>query len=77
MEAGFMRKKKRSWEEQQRVDQQSWYDEMHTTQVKLKLNNKTDADILEWLHKQQFSRDKSMQGEIKRLIREEIRKASS
>ncbi|MBO5570992.1 MAG: hypothetical protein J6A79_19010 [Clostridia bacterium] len=72
-----MRKKKRSWEEQQRVDQQSWYDEMHTTQVKLKLNNKTDADILEWLHKQQFSRDKSMQGEIKRLIREEIRKASS
>ena len=71
-----MKKKKRSWEEQQRVDQQNWYDEMHTTQVKLKLNNKTDADILNWLHKQQVSRDKSMQGEIKRLIREEIQRTA-
>ena len=71
-----MKKKKRSWEEQQRVDQQNWYDEMHTTQVKLKLNNKTDADILNWLHKQQVSRDKYMQGEIKRLIREEIQRTA-
>ena len=69
-----MKKKKRSWEEQQRIDQQNWYDEMHTTQVKLKLNNKTDADILNWLYRQQISRDKSMQGEIKRLIREEIQR---
>lgn len=67
---------KRSWEQQRRVDQQNWYDEMHTTQVKLKLNNKTDADILEWLHKQQWNRGTSMQGEIKRLIRDEIAKTS-
>ena len=65
---------KRTWEQQRRVDQQNWYDEMHTTQVKLKLNNKTDADILEWLHKQQWNRGTSMQGEIKRLIRDEIAK---
>ena len=57
-----------------RADQQNWYDEMHTTQIKLKLNNKTDADILEWLRKQRYSRAKSMQGEIKRLIREEIQR---
>lgn len=67
--------KRRSWEEQRRVDQQNWYDETHTTQVKLKLNNKTDADILDWLYKQQRNRDKSMQGEIKRLIREEIQRS--
>jgi hypothetical protein len=68
--------KRRSWEEQRRADQQNWYDEMHTTQVKLKLNNKTDADILDWLCKQQRARDKSMQGEIKRLIREEIQRTA-
>ena len=67
---------KRTWEQQRRSDQQNWYDEMHTTQVKLKLNNKTDADILEWLHKQQWSRGTSMQGEIKRLIRNEIAKTN-
>ncbi len=70
-----MRKRKKTWEEERRADQQNWYDEMHTTQVKLKLNNKTDADILEWLKKQQWSRGKSMQGEIKRLIRDEIQRA--
>jgi hypothetical protein len=69
--------KKRSFEEQQRFDQQQWYDEMHTTQVKLKLNKKTDKDILDWLFKQRMSRDKTMQGEIKRLIREEIAKSCS
>ena len=70
-----MKKRKKTWEEERRADQQNWYDEMHTTQVKLKLNNKTDADILEWLKKQQWSRGKSMQGEIKRLIRDEIQRA--
>ena len=65
-------KKRRSLEQQARVDQQNWYDEMHTTQIKLKLNNKTDADILEWLWKQRCSRNTSMQGEIKKLIRAEI-----
>ena len=65
-------KKKRTFEQQQRVDQQNWYDEMHTTQVKLKLNNKTDADILDWIWKQHRSLSSTVQGEIKRLIRQEI-----
>ena len=66
------RKKKRTWEQQMRVDQQNSYDESNTEQIKLKLNRKTDADVLDWLRKQQWSRTKSMQGEIKRLIRKEI-----
>lgn len=69
--------KKRSFEEQQRIDQQLWYDEMHTTQVKLKLNNKTDADILDWISRQKWNLRKSVQGEIKRLIREEIAQTTS
>ncbi len=67
--------KKRTWEEQIRVDQQNWYDEMHTTQIKLKLNKKTDADILAWLDKQRYGRTTSMQGAIKHLIREEIKRS--
>ena len=67
-------RKKRTWEEERRIDQQNWYDEMHTTQIKLKLNNKTDADILDWLWKQKRGWETSMQGEIKRLIRQEISK---
>ena len=68
------RKKKRTWEEQIRVDQQNSYDEWNTTQIKLKLNNETDADILDWLYtkKKRWGRETSMQGEIKRLIRQEI-----
>ena len=31
---------------------QERYDEWNTTQVKLKLNNKTDADILKWIKEQ-------------------------
>ena len=72
-----MSRKKRSFEEQQRIDQQLWYDEMHTTQVKLKLNNKTDADILDWISRQKWNLRKSVQGEIKRLIREEIARTTS
>ena len=45
------------------------YDENNTTRVQLKLNNKTDADILEYLDKVE-----NKQGTIKRLIREEIRR---
>ena len=69
-----MRKKKRSWEEQQRVEQQNWYDTMNTTQIKLKLNNRTDADILDWVYsvKKGWGRSTTLQGEIKRLIRQEI-----
>lgn len=46
---------------------QARYDTAHTTQFKMKLHNYNDADILEWLEKQD-----SKQGSIKRLIREEI-----
>ena len=51
---------------------QGRYDEWNTTQVKLKLNNKTDADILAWIRKQKYSRDTSVQGAIKSLIRADI-----
>ncbi len=66
------RKKSRTYEQQMRIDQQNYYDETHTEQIKLKLNRKTDEDVLDWLRKQQWKPGKSMQGEIKRLIREEI-----
>ena len=72
-----MSRKKRTFEEQQRIEQQLWYDEFHTTQVKLKLNNKTDADILDWISDQKRDFRKSAQGEIKRLIREEIARTTS
>ena len=72
-----MSRKKRSFEKQQRIDQQLRYDEMHTTQIKLKLNNKTDADILDWIYNQKRDFRKSAQGEIKRLIREEIARTPS
>lgn len=72
------RKKNRSWEQQIRVDQQNSYDEFHTRQIKLKLNLKTDSDILDWLSaKQRWNSGTSMQGEIKRLIREEIAKEAA
>lgn len=66
-------KRSRTWEQQHRIDQQNSYDEYHTKQIKLKLNLKTDADILDWLNKKAlWNSGTSMQGEIKRLIREEI-----
>ena len=43
------------------------YDKKNTKGLYLKLNKKTDADILLWLEGQE-----SKQGAIKRLIREEI-----
>lgn len=45
------------------------YDKENTRQVKLKLNLRSDADILEKLEA-----EPSMQGYIKRLIREDIAK---
>ncbi len=69
--------KKRSLKQQLRVDQQNWYDEMHTQQVKLKLNKKTDADILEWISAQRYSKSTTVQGEVKRLIRQEIALSST
>ena len=45
------------------------YDDKATRQIRLKLNLKTDADILERL-----SKVDNMQGYIKHLIREDIEK---
>lgn len=45
------------------------FDAEHTTQIKLKLNNKTDADILARL-----AQEPNKQGYIKRLIRADIGK---
>ena len=45
------------------------YDAANTTQIHLKLNDKTDADILARLEEVE-----SKQGYIKRLIREDIAK---
>lgn len=49
---------------------QARYDAAHTTQVKLKLNNTTDADVLAKLA--QVKASGSVQGYIKSLIREDI-----
>lgn len=46
------------------------YDAACTKQIKLKLNTKTDADILDLLN-----RKDNMQGYIKTLIREDIKRA--
>ena len=46
---------------------QAKYDAEHTTRISLKLNIRTDQDIIRWLWEQG-----SKQGSIKRLIREEI-----
>lgn len=43
------------------------YDRHNTTQVKLKLNNNTDADVLDKLAKEE-----NKQGYIKSLIRQDI-----
>lgn len=48
---------------------QARYDAKATTRVALKLNNNTDADVIEWLDKQS-----SKQGSVKELIRREIMK---
>ena len=46
---------------------QSRYDASHTRSYSLKLNTKTDEDIILWLRTKP-----SIQGAIKQLIREEI-----
>ncbi len=46
---------------------QAKYDKDHTIRRSLKLNIKTDEDIIRWMWLQ-----KSVQGSIKRLIREDI-----
>ena len=49
---------------------QQKYDAANTTQVKLKLNLGTDADIIEFLNKSD-----NKQGTIKQLIRAEIERS--
>lgn len=60
-----------------KYEAQNRYDEWNTTQVKLKLNNKTDADILNWIQEHKYSRNSSVQGAIKALIREDITKQTT
>ena len=72
-----MGRKRRSFQEQLRIDQQLYYDDFHTKQYKLKLNKKTDAEIIKWIEsKMSWNSGTSFQGEIKKLIREEIQRAS-
>ena len=49
------------------IKAQAKYDAEHTKRISLKLNLRTDADIIKWSWSQ-----RSVQGSIKRLIREEI-----
>ena len=51
---------------------QAKYDSKNTTQVSMKLNFRTDKDVIQWLWKQ-----KSMQGAVKQLIRDEISRTQS
>lgn len=55
-----------------KYEAQNRYDEWNTTQIKLKLNKKTDRDILKWIDVHKYSRSSSVQGAIKALIREDI-----
>lgn len=60
-----------------KYEAQGRYDEWNTTQIKLKLNNKTDADILAWARRQKYGRDTSIQGAIKALIRADIARSQA
>lgn len=50
------------------MNAQDRYDRTNTKQFKMKLNLKTDADIIAWLDEQE-----NKQGAIKALIRKEIK----
>ncbi len=52
-----------------RTRAQAKYDKEHTKGLYMKLNLRTDIDIIRWTWSQ-----KSVQGSIKRLIREDIRR---
>ena len=57
-----------------KYEAQNRYDGYNTTQVKLKLNYKTDGDVITWINSHKYSRDSSAQGAIKALIRADIAK---
>lgn len=52
------------------VKAQARYDRQNTVKFSLKFNLRTDQDVIQWMRKQ-----KSMQGSIKQLIRDEISRA--
>ena len=58
-----------------KYEAQERYDTFNTVQVKLKLNQKTDADILAWIRQHKYGRETSVQGANKALIREDIARA--
>lgn len=60
-----------------KYDAQERYDTFNTVQVKLKLNQKTDADILAWIRQHKYGMETSVQGAIKALIREDIARAQA
>lgn len=60
-----------------KYEAQERYDTFNTVQVKLKLNQKTDADILAWVRQHKYGRETSVQGAIKALIREDIARAQA
>ena len=55
-----------------RYEAQDRYDASNTTQVKLKLNYKTDADIIKWIRAKKRDSNSTIQGTIKALIRKQI-----
>ncbi|NDO19968.1 hypothetical protein FMM68_09905 [Lachnospiraceae bacterium MD329] len=55
--------------DEKKITPQQKYDKANTTRYQLKLNNKTDADII-----QKLSEVKSKQGYIKECIRKDLSK---
>ena len=55
-----------------KYEAQERYDGYNTVQVKLKLNCKTDADVIKWINSHKNSGNSSAQGAIKALIRADI-----
>jgi hypothetical protein len=55
-----------------KYEAQNRYDAINTTQVKLKLNDKTDADILGWIREKRRDSSSTIQGAIKDLILKQI-----
>lgn len=66
-------KGERVMSENRKTQRQNKYNAINTTMVAVRLNHRTDADILEWLNGVP-ERGESKLGYIKRLIREDIAK---
>ena len=72
----YLEKMIMSWYSEGKYSSQTQYDWYATIQVKLKFNTHTDKDIIDWVRKQKKDPNSSIQGSIKRLIREEISRTS-